>query len=351
MRVVITGASGNVGTSVIRALQGVDEVDEILGLARRLPTRSFEKVTWAQADVTSSDLEPHFRGADAVVHLAWLIQPSRDTAVLRRTNVEGSARVFHAAGGAGVPRLVHASSVGAYSPGPKDRRVDESWATGGIQTSAYSRHKSEVERLLDRFEAERPEVRVARLRPGLIFKREAASEIRRYFAGPLLPNPLLRRELIPVTPDTERLRFQAVHAHDVGDAYRLAVVNDDAAGAFNVAAEPVLDGALIAELFGARPVHIPSRVLRAAATTTWRLRMQPTDASWLDLALQTPLMDVSRARAELGWTPRRSAPDALSELVDGMRAGAGLDTPPLATDTGGPARLRELATGVGARTG
>ena len=175
MRVVVTGASGNVGTSVIRALQGADDVDEIVGVARRLPALSFEKVNWVQADVTSSDLEHHFRGADAVIHLAWLIQPSRDPATLRRTNVEGSARVFHAAGRAGVPTLVHASSVGAYSPGPKGRRVDESWPTGGIPSSAYSRHKAEVERLLDRFEAEHPKARVVRLRPGLIFKREAAS--------------------------------------------------------------------------------------------------------------------------------------------------------------------------------
>jgi len=349
MRVVVTGASGNVGTSVIRALQGVREVDEIVGLARRLPTQSFGKVRWAEADVTHSDLEPHFRGADAVIHLAWLIQPSRDPATLRRTNVEGSARVFHAAGAACVRTLVHASSVGAYSPGPKDRRVDEGWPTGGIPTSAYSRHKAEVERLLDRFEAERTEVRVVRLRPGLIFKREAASEIRRYFAGPLLPNPLLRSSLIPVTPDTERLHFQAVHSHDVGEAYRLAVENNDAAGAFNVAAEPVLDGALIADLFQARPVRIPRRALRTAASLTWRLRLQPTDASWLDLALDSPLMDISRARTQLGWTPHRSASDALSELVEGMRVGAGLDTPPLAPGAGGPARVRELATGVGAR--
>jgi len=349
MRVVVTGASGNVGTSVIRALQGDAGVDEIVGLARRVPGRSFDKTTWVQADVTSSELEPVFRGADAIIHLAWLIQPSRDPAVLRRTNVEGSARVFHAAGAAGVSTLVHASSVGVYSPGPKDRRVDESWPTEGIATSAYSRHKAEAEKLLDRFEAERPEVRVVRLRPGLIFKREAASEIRRYFAGPLLPNPLLRPGLIPVTPDTERLRFQAVHSHDVGEGYRLAAINGEARGAFNLAAEPVVDGAAIADLFQARTVRVPRKVLRTVADLSWRLRLQPTDASWLDLALDSPLMDVSRAREELGWTPKRGATEALGELLAGMRHGEGFDTPPLAAGAGGPARIGELRTGVGAR--
>ena len=104
--------------------------------------------------------------------------------------MDGSARVFRAAADAGVASLVYASSVGAYSPGPKDRRVDESWPANGITSSFYSRHKAAVEKLLDRFEREHPQVRVVRLRPGLIFKREAASGIRRLFAGPFLPSPL-----------------------------------------------------------------------------------------------------------------------------------------------------------------
>ena len=234
MRVVVVGATGNVGTSVLRALANEPAVDSVLGLARRLPEGGFAKTDFARADVVSDDLVPHFSGADAVVHLAWAIQPSRDLATLRRINVDGSRRVFRAAGDAGVGALVYASSVGAYSRGPKDRLVDESWPTDGISSSFYGRHKAETERLLDRFEADHPEVRTVRLRPGLIFKREAAEGIRRLFAGPLLPTPLLRPGRIPVVPDIPGLRFQAVHSLDVGDAYRLAVVGD-ARGAFNVA--------------------------------------------------------------------------------------------------------------------
>ena len=197
MRVVVVGASGNAGTSAAERSGSEPAVDSVLGVARRVPSLSLPKVEWTRADVSRDVLEPLFRGADAVVHLAWLIQPSRDEATLRATNVDGSRRVFAAVAAAGVPALVYASSVGAYSPGPKDRAVDESWPTGGIKTSFYSRHKAEVERLLDVFEAEHPEVRVVRLRPGLIFKRDAASEIRRYFAGPLLPNALVRPEPHP----------------------------------------------------------------------------------------------------------------------------------------------------------
>src|SRR3954466_1605526 len=156
MRVVVIGATGNVGTSVLHALARDSSVDSIVGVPRRLPSMSFPKTEWVEADVVSDDLVPLFRGADAVVHLAWLIQPSRNEAELRSVNVDGSARVFRAAGEAGVGALVYASSIGAYSPGPKDRAVDESWPTDGVDTSFYSRHKAETERLLDKFEREFP---------------------------------------------------------------------------------------------------------------------------------------------------------------------------------------------------
>ena len=351
MKVAVTGATGNVGTSLIRALSHEPRVDSVIGIARRIPTVRLPKTSWVQADVLHSDLTEIFRGADAVVHLAWLIQPSRDKRTLDAANVEGSARVFHAVGSAGVPRLVYASSVGAYSPGPKDRPVDESWPTGGIESSYYSVQKAQVERRLDRFEAEAPDVRVVRLRPALIFKRDAATGIRRLFAGPFLPNRLVRPGMIPFVPDTERLVFQAVHSFDVGEAYRLAVVNDEARGAFNIAAEPILDPDRIAGLLRARTIPVPQRVLRGAADVAWRLRLHPAEASWVDLALQTPIMDVRRAGEELGFTARRRSDEALSELLEGIREGAGYGTPPLSRSTSGPLRVREILTGVGKRVG
>jgi UDP-glucose 4-epimerase len=350
MRIVVIGATGNVGTSLLRSLSDEPAVDSILGVARRMPGLGFPKTDWARADISRDDLVPLLGGADVVVHLAWLIQPGRDEATLRATNVEGSARVFEAAAAAGVPALVYASSVGAYSPGPKDRRVDESWPTDGIKSSFYARHKAEVERLLDRFEREHPSVRVVRLRPALIFKRDAATGVRRLFAGPFLPSPLVRRELIPVIPRTERLVFQAVHSHDVGDAYRLAAVSD-ARGAFNVAAEPVLDPEELARVLSARPMPVHPGLLRAGAALSYRLHLQPSEPGWLDMGLAVPLMDTTRARTELGWEPRRGADEALRELLAGMRERAGLDTPPLARGTSGPLRVRELLTGVGRRSG
>jgi UDP-glucose 4-epimerase len=157
---------------------------------------------------------------------------------------------------------------------------------------------------------------------------------------------LVRPGLVPVVPHVPGLRFQAVHTDDIAEAYRLAIVGS-MRGAFNIAAGPVIDTELLAELLDARPVRTPSAAVRAALATAWRLRLTPASPWLYDLARHLPLMNVSRARAELGWTPRHSATDAIREFLAGLRTGQGLDTPPLDPATSGPLRSREITTGVG----
>jgi UDP-glucose 4-epimerase len=61
------------------------------------------------------------------------------------------------------------------------------------------------------------------------------------------------------------------------------------------------------------------------------------------------VMDTTRARTELGWEPNWTSTGALLDLLEGIREGAGLDTPPLEPGGAGPLRAREFASGVGAR--
>src|SRR3712207_462340 len=153
MRVVVTGATGMVGTGVLRALAADPEIDEIVGIARRRPEVLFDNVRWEPLDVLTADLEPILTGAGAVVHLAWLIQPQRDTERTWAHNVGGTERVLAACAQARVPVAAYSSSVGCYSPGPDgDRPVDESWPTAGLESLAYSREKAHLERLCERFE-------------------------------------------------------------------------------------------------------------------------------------------------------------------------------------------------------
>ena len=339
MRVAVVGATGNVGTSVLRSLSLDPDVHHIRGIARRLPSATFSKTEFVAADIAEQRLAPLFEGMDAVIHLGWRIQSAHDEPALERANVLGSQRVFEAVAAAGVGTLLYASSIGAYSSGPKDRLVDESWPTGGIPSSLYSRQKAKVERLLDAFESKQPHVRVVRMRPALIFKREAGTEIRRLFAGPWWPRALFSPSFLRVLPYNARLRFQSVHSLDVGHAFWLAL-KQDVRGAFNLAAEPVLSSPVLAAAVDARQVSMSHAFLRGLAAVTWRMRLQHTDPGWVDLCLESPLVDSTRARTVLGWKPTRTSLEALRELLEGISDGAGLSTPPLAPPYRGRASTR-----------
>jgi UDP-glucose 4-epimerase len=350
VRVVVTGLSGNIGTALLRRLAtdrlgggaGAGEVD-LLGICRRPPEGPpYDRARWASVDLASADaaaaLRPLVDGADAVVHLAWPFQPSHDTAYLERVGVGGTAAVLEACADAGVPHLVHMSSLGAYSPGPDTPdgpRVDESWPHGGISSHAYSRHKAWAERLLDAHPADRAPL-VTRLRPALVLQADAASGMMRYGLPGWLPAAALR--LLPVLPLDGRFVVQAVHADDVAAAI-VAALEHRPEGAVNLTAEPPVTRASVAGAFGVPAVPFPRAALRALVAATWHARLQPLDPGWIDLAFETPLMDATRAAEELGWKPTVDAERALGELVAAMRAATGVASSPVLR----PRRLADLA--------
>ncbi len=336
MRVAIVGASGNVGTALLRTLAEVAREWQIVGVCRRPPAPGdpvYDRVQWVACDVsdagTDVTLKRAFSASDAVVHLGWRIQPSHDQELLWRTNVGGSRRVFTAAADAGVPHLVYASSVGAYSPAPKNRLVDESWPTDGVTSSSYSRHKAAVERLLDELERRPDAPVVTRLRPGLIFQRDAGSEIARFFFGPLVPKRIAGLRRTPILPVPDCMVFQCMHADDVADAI-WRILARRAVGAFNLAATPVITPRELAQVFRARRGTLAEAFLRRLVETTWRLRLQPTEPGWIDLVAAVPVMSTARAREELGWCARHDARAAIAELTEGIRRGAGTRSPVMA---------------------
>lgn len=329
MKVVVFGATGNVGSQVVAALSADPEVTSIVGVARRPPSADIAKVMWRARDVSCDRLDDLLEGAHAVIHLAWLIQPVRDESRLRATNVHGSRRVFEAAAKAGVEALLYASSVGTYAhDGATGQRRDESWAATGIGSSVYSRHKAEVEAILDEVEAATPELRVVRFRMALVFQRRAASEIARFFLGPLVPLGLVGRRRLPIVPDIAGLTLQVVHAADVAAAY-VGALHADVDGAFNLATEPVLTPKDLAETMGARAVPVPVALVRAVVKTTFALRLQPTSPGWFDLGMGAPTMDTTAVRSALGWSPRFDARATLGDLLDGMAEAMGAPTPAL----------------------
>ncbi len=330
MRIVITGATGNLGTALIRALQAHDPDVEIVGIARR-PPEDTGGVEWRSLDLTAPGadvaLAEAMSGADAVVHLAWAIQPVREHKRLHKINVGGTAALLRAAAVARIPQLVYASSIAVYAPeaGP----VDENGPTTGMPESAYSQQKVEAEGLVADFVRANPDVAVAILRPTLVVQREAAMEIAELFLGSRRGMRILGklRGRLPLIPLPVGLCFQIVHADDVADA-TIRVLEKKARGPFNLAAEP-LDTRELAGLLGARPVPVPRRVARAVVGVAYRARLVPSSPGWFDMLVEGPVADTSRARYELGWTPRHSSHDSAEELLESSAAGATGRTPAL----------------------
>jgi UDP-glucose 4-epimerase len=336
VRVVVVGGSGNVGTAVLRRLVADPAVDTVVGVARRPPVGAgapYDQVGWEAADVAATDARERltgvFAGADAVVSLSWRLQPSWDITALERINVRGTRSVVDAALAAGVPRLVYSSSIGTYAPSPGDEPRDESWATTGIPTSTYSRQKAAVERFLDDVDPDR--LSVLRVRPAIVLQPAAAAEIARFFLGPFVPVSLLRPQLLRVLPWPRGLRGQIVHADDLADALVRGLLAGTTGG-LNVATEPLVTRALLVDLLHARAFDVPSAVPRALVTGTWRLHLQPTDAGWLDMAMNVPVMDTGKAR-ELGWAPRHPTGEVLREFLTALASGQGSGSPVLAPRT------------------
>ncbi len=333
MKVVVTGASGNIGSATLRELTAGGR-HEVVGVARRRPELTDRavaegSVTWRSADVGTDDLDAVLEGADAVVHLAWKFQPTHRPDETWRTNAVGTRRLLAAVRRQRVPALVCASSVAAYSPAHHDDLVDEGWETDGSSPAAYCREKAYNERVLDAFEASGGGwTRVVRIRPAFVFQRSAASEQRRIFGGPLLRPRMLDTRLIPALPVPRGLRLQAVHAEDVARAV-VAAVERPVTGAFNLAGAGVLRREELGDLVGAPTVEVPPRIVSGALDLGWLAHLVGVPGSLADALLAVPLLATDRARAELDWAPRHTAAEAIEAFLSGAAASAGSGMPPL----------------------
>lgn len=348
-RIVITGASGNVGTALLRRLAEDGDDYDIVGISRRRPPAEgvYRSADWHELDLAQPGVEIElneiFRGAACVVHLAWGFQPTRNTRYLDAVGINGSAAVLAAAHDAKVPHLLHMSSVGAYAPGRYGEKVDETWSTAGVTSSAYSRAKSAAEAMLDSYERRNPDgVGITRMRPGFILQRDAAAGLRRYTL-PAYVSPRWLRWL-PLLPLDRSLAVSMVHADDVADAF-VRAIERCALGPFNLAAEPPVGRDDIARVLRARPIHVPSTVLGLLVEASWRARLQPIDRGWLDMAFTLPLLATDRARAELGWSPQWGAVEALADLIDGFLHESGTQSPVLRPRSFAEAVTRDVAAG------
>jgi UDP-glucose 4-epimerase len=328
LRVAVTGPTGEIGKSFVRALDAAAEVGHIMGMARSPfdPRREgLKKVEYVQGDILNrASVDRLVDGADVVVHLAFML--FGDAAAARTTNLEGSRNVFETAVAAGARRLVYTSSVAAY--GFHEDNPDlltEDVSPRGSENHYYSQQKAEVETLLTNV-ARSGSTDVYIFRPCIVAGPDAPALVEHLPYVKLserLPDKLIALTeklplLRPVIPDPG-IPFQLVHHDDVASALLAAVTGKGEPGIYNLAGEGVITVTNLAHALGWYALPVPQIAVDATAKIVSAMPYLPSETRWIN-ALKVPvLIDSTRARTKLSWEPAHDALETLAEMIAAAR--------------------------------
>jgi nucleoside-diphosphate-sugar epimerase len=323
LTVAVTGPTGTFGFGLVPLLQADDRIEKVVGIARRPfdpHQHGWSKMVYRQGDVQDPDaLKEAFQDADVVVHLAFLIVGGSKEKT-QAINVEGTINAFRAAAEAGAKRFVYASSIAAYGfHADTPLGITEDWPTRPADTLFYAQEKAELERRLGEEAEKHPEVAIYLLRPPIVLGPHAVG------AKVVLPGPLnalarrmasgWRRLPVRVPVAVPDVPVQFIHESDVGRALLQCVVAAGPPGAYNIAAEDVVSSVQVAREVGALPIPLPGRPLHRFARVASRVPGLPSQAQWLEALAVPMVMDTTKARTELGWSPQHSGLEALRDTL------------------------------------
>jgi UDP-glucose 4-epimerase len=307
-RALVTGGSGFLGSSAVRALVAHDEVAAVVSGDVRPPAALPDGVVAVTLDVTEPEsVRAALTGheIDTVVHLAAIVNPGTlDAEAERRVDVDGTRNVLDAAVAAGVRRLVVSSSGAAYgyhadNPVP----LRECDALRGNDEFTYSRHKRLVEEMLARYREQYPGLEQVVLRIGTILGPGVANQITALWDAPRLLR--VRGSESP---------FVFVWVDDVTGAI-VASATGSAAGAFNVAGDGTVTVGEIAARLGKRTLDVPAPVLAGVLRVAQALRLTVHGPERVGFLRYRPVLDNTRLKAVLGYVPRYTSREAFDQYV------------------------------------
>lgn len=239
-----------------------------------------------------------------------------------RVNLAGTRNVFEATVAAQRPRrLVYTSSVAAYgyhsdNPVP----ITEDVPPRGSPEHYYSEQKAACEAALVDIAGGSP-LEVYVLRPCIVAgpKATAMADVMPWNKLPGAVKRLTQAlpVLKPPFPDPGT-PLQLVHHDDVATAIALAATTSAPPGAYNLAGDGVVSMSTVATELGARPVRVPRVAATAASAMVARLPFVPSALEWLHVGRTSVVMDTTKAKTQLGWSPRHTAAETLSALAESV---------------------------------
>lgn len=301
MRYVITGGSGYIGSRLVEHLSERGDTEKIV-IADVRPPRSFRPMTeYAELDVRDAGGARELLARekpDALVHLAFVLNPIKDEQLMYDIDVNGTNNVLEAASAAGVQQVLVTSSTTAYGAFPDNPvPMTEEWPVRGVAAFEYARDKTESDRLCQLWALEHPERTMTIVRPCIVF-------------GPNVDNYLVRIWTnSPFQPDLGgnlELPMQFVHEDDVVDAIT-RLLEGKHAGAFNVTGDGTMTMRETAELIGAKIRKLPLGLAKRLGKLTWKLGQSETPPGQIEFAMNPWLCSNEKVKSTLGWQPRYSS--------------------------------------------
>jgi UDP-glucose 4-epimerase len=302
--IAVTGAAGLVGRHLLPVLAAHPDVERVLGLDVREPERRPRNVDFARVDIAGTELKPLLDGIDVVVHLAGVVDPVPDVALMARVNVEGTRRVLEAASSVGARRIVRISSATVYGAWPNNPvPLTEDAALRPNPQFSPAVQGAEVERLIAEWRADHPDVTVTTLRSAPVVGPGAERLPARILLG--RPPLRVRGAAMPV---------QVVHVDDLAAALAL-VATRDLPGVFNAAADGWLDAAEARALIprSSAPA-LPAEAMERMLARTWDLGVGDVPAGVVPY-LTHPWVIANDKLKAVGWTPAHGNADAIREAV------------------------------------
>ncbi|KQZ08891.1 epimerase [Agromyces sp. Root1464] len=307
-RVLVTGGAGFLGSSAVRALAGHPDVQLVVAGDVRTPAQLPDGVVFEPCDVTdAANVAAVVRDhrIDTIVHLAAIVNPgglSED--VEYRVDVEGTRNVLDAAVAFGVRRIVVSSSGAAYGyHADNPEWLVETDGIRGNEEFSYSRHKRLVEEMLAAYRVAHPALGQVVLRIGTILGPSVANQITALWDGP--------RILAIRGSDSP---FVFVWVDDVVGAI-VRGATGEVTGAFNVAGDGRMTVTEIAAALGKRTITVSPSLLTLALRVGHATRLTVHGPERVGFLRYRPVLDNTRLKAELGYTPSKTSREAFDAFL------------------------------------
>jgi UDP-glucose 4-epimerase len=316
MRLAITGSSGYLAQQLVGRLAADPDCEYVLGLDIR-PGRSEMPggFSFVQFDLTAPwselrDLLVQHR-IDSGLHLAWQFNPIHDTARERAIDVDGSRNFFRAAAGAGLRRVVYASSTTVYvQPGNPSQPpfLMEEIPPRGTTNYLYSKYKAEVDREAQEFMAAHPGIEVLILRAPIVLGAHTNNIVSQLFDWPFPAFPWV----FQVHGADPPLQFLA--EEDAGEILYRAL-KSHVRGVINAAADGVVRFSEVVGAAGKRSLKLPAWLLHALTGVLWALHLSPFPSGILDLMRYPWVADNTRLKTVFGYQPCFTSQEAVKRFT------------------------------------